>query len=212
MKHVFKIFIFATFIIASNYAYGQIDLGVIGGLHSVKNEVSPSDGFDTKSRLEYGFGLLVNLPISNGFGIQAQPMYLRKGGDIEIDGFPENVSVSADYFELPILASYTYGSGNVKPYAIVGPSIGFLLNAKQKASFIPRDQEDIKDVTKSIDFSLVFGLGAKIKIGSPSLWVQANYFHGVANLDDDSSNGDFTETINSRGIGFMVGVTFPIGN
>lgn len=211
MKRLIRFLLFAMFVVTANLSYAQVDLGAMGGLHWAKNKITPAEGFSLKYRLEFGVGAFANFPLSNSFSIQTQPMYLRRGGDIAIHGFTEIISVYADYIEIPVFARYTFGSSTVRPYLFAGPSLGFLLNAKQVASFIPQSQENVKQDTKSTDFSLVGGGGLKFNVGTPSLYVQAMYLHGTKNIDNDASTGDYTETIRSRGIAVMFGVSWPLG-
>jgi hypothetical protein len=66
----------------------------------------------------------------------------------------------------------------------LGPQIGFLVSAKEKSG---GNTTDMKDATKSTDFSLV--LGAGYGIGS-SVVLDARYNFGLTQLQKDLGSGE----------------------
>ncbi|KAA3660814.1 MAG: PorT family protein, partial [Calditrichaeota bacterium] len=116
-----------------------------------------------------------------------------------------------DYIEVPVLLKFLFGQNDVKPYAMVGPSIGYLLSSKMEydLGIFGSGEEDIKDETKSIDFGVGFGGGVTMPMGKNSIFVEARYAIGFVNLNDDPED---TETeIKTNGFQVFVGMTFPIG-
>lgn len=189
----------------------QIDVGVIGGVHLTSNRVDPDDFFDVKSRPEFGFGGVIGIPLMDALSLKIEVLYLRKGSDIRVTGFDEDVEVVAEYIEFPIMAKYSFDAGGIHPYLIAGPTIGFLLSARQTASFIPSEAEDIKDDTESLDLGIGIGAGVDLPIGSNTLFAHVKYLYGLMNKDADDGEADQTESIHSQGIAIMLGFTFPLG-
>jgi hypothetical protein len=204
------IFLLCVLFMAASAAFAQIDVGIMGGANFTTNVIKPDPGFEEKYRTEYGIGLFANMPVYKAFSVQFQPVYLRKGTDLGISGFDEDIRIAAQYLEFPILARYTFGSGMVRPYYFVGPSFGYLLNAEHTASFIPSAQEDTKDQVKSYEISLCFGGGVQVALKKASFFVQLTRMHGFTNADDVEA-GDHSESIYGRGLSLMAGFSIPIG-
>ena len=210
MKKVFLLITLALFSFTGK-ALAQVDVGLLGGINHTSFNILPEPPFEEKSRPDFGCGLFVNVPLNESLSTQVQGMYLRKGGDLAITGINEDVKVVAEYLEFPVLLRYTFNSGNVRPYYFAGPSIGFLLKSTQKASFIPANQEDNKADSKKVEFSLCVGGGLQYVLKDISLYAQIMYMHGLTNNDNVDDPADYSDSIRSRSISYMVGVSIPLG-
>ncbi|MFO7446085.1 MAG: porin family protein [Ignavibacteriaceae bacterium] len=205
---------FSLFLIMGTITFSQVDIGVMGGIHSTTHDIMPDPGFEEKVRVESTVGIFANIPMYRSFSLQIQGMYIRKGSDLGITGFNEDIKTSAEYLEFPILARYTFGAAQdvIKPYYFIGPSVGFLLKARQTASFIPKEYEDdVEDDSKSYEISVCVGGGFQILLDKVSLYAQLKYMHGLTNVDDVEEAGDRSESIYSRGISYTLGISLPIG-
>ncbi len=210
MKKVLLLITVALFSFTGK-ALAQVDVGVLGGINHTSFNIVPDQPFEEKSRPDFGCGLFVNVPLNESLSAQVQGMYLRKGGDLAITGFNEDVKVVSQYLEFPVLLRYTFNSGCVRPYYFAGPSIGFLLTSTQKASFIPADQEDNKADSKKVEISLCVGGGLQYVMKDMSLYAQVMYMHGLTNNDNVENPADYSESIHSRAISYMVGMSIPLG-
>ncbi len=211
MKRQVILLTFLTILLVTVTAFAKVDLGVIGGIHNTTHIIVPDPGFEEKTRTEFGAGLFFNVPFHKCLSVQIQGMYLRKGSDLRIVGFDEDVKTVAEYLEFPVFLRYTFNFGKVRPYYFAGPSIGFLLSAKHMASFIPEEYEDAKNDSKAVELSLGVGGGIQILLDKVSLYGQIQYLHGLTNIDNVELEGDHSESIYSRGISYMIGVSIPIG-
>jgi hypothetical protein len=107
------------------------------------------------------------------------------------------------YLEVPVLARVSLPlEGAVVPCAVIGPTFGFALDAKETSDAPGFQSRDLSDDLQSVDEGATVGLGARIGRG-PTRWlVEARYFTGFNDLWDLSGN---LGSIN-HGFGLTVGV------
>lgn len=192
-------------------AQAQIELGVIGGINGTSVEFDPGNKVNPNSRLDFGAGAVANFPIEGVFSIHAQAMYLRKGTNYRVENVPGEIEAVLSAIEVPVFARFTFDAGNVHPYIMAGPSVAFTMNAEQTADFIASADEDISDDVKSIDVSWGAGLGFAFPVGDggTKIFLQGTFLRGITDIKEDDS--DFADSIYTRGVQAMAGVTFPIG-
>ena len=209
MKKIIFLTVVAIFSLCYQ-AKSELDLGVIGGVHSTTLNIEPSEDFDVEGRTAFGAGFFLNAHLNEVLSLQVTPMYLQKGGNARYDlNFLEYTEFRADYLEIPILLRLNFDAGMVQPYIIAGPSIGFQLNS----TYLDGDGEevDIADETKNMDISAVLGAGLEIELDNMSLFGQLTYSHGLSNLDNSDGFLDFTDEIYTRSFGVFVGLSVPLG-
>ena len=186
-------------------ANAQVNLGVIGGLNLASLSFDPDpDGVDLSNRTGFGIGGVLSFGLGETLALQLNPMFLQKGVKAKATelGITLETELKASYIEVPAMLKFAFGSSDTKPYAMVGPTVGFLLSAKQ-------DETDIKDDVKSIDFGLTFGGGVSLPMGNNTVFVEGRYSLGLSDINDDSDpNADKVKT---KGIQIMAGITFPFG-
>ena len=211
MKNM-KIILAVLTVIAVLPASAQISLGVLGGLNLANLNMDEGDMGDAEfaSRTVFGFGGILDYSISENVALRLEPMYLQKGADIVVDGYDDQFIVKLSYFEVPMMFKYSFGSDNVNPYIMAGPSIGFLLEAKTEVIVSGVSEEtDIKDETSNVDFSLGFGAGVSLPMGNNSIFVDARYALGLTNIVDDPDAPD--DDVKNKGIQIFAGISFPVG-
>lgn len=184
-------------------ASAQMDVGVLGGLNLANLSVDPGIGADLKTRTGFGFGGVLGIGLGEMFSLEFEPMFLQKGAKAEAGG--TDGKIKADYLEVPVMLKVPFGQGNVKPYVMAGPQVGYLLSAKVEAG---GQEQDIKDDVKSIDFGVAFGAGVGIPAGNNTVFIEGRYALGLTDVNDDSN--DPTE-IKTKGIQIFAGITFPLG-
>jgi len=128
---------------------------------------------------------------------------MQRGGNISEAG--DDFTFKLSYLELPLMIKYNFKTSNtLVPYAMAGPSLGYLLNAKIEFG---DDEVDAKDQLKRVDFGLGLGGGVSIPRGKLTLFGEARYVLGVSNINDDQS--DETK-VRNRGLQILFGATVPI--
>ncbi len=153
----------------------ETKFGVKAGANYASAIGSDSDGSD--GRIAYHFGGFAQIGITEKFAIQPELLYSLQGAQSEDDS---DLKADFSYLNLPILAKI-YATEGLSFYA--GPQFGLLLSAKEDV-FTKDDDIDVKDASKSIDISGVFGteyeLAAGIRFG-------ARYNLGLTKVSDDKA-------------------------
>lgn len=178
----------------------------IGGLLTIGSStvnVDPNPSSENYSgRFGYGLGVVLDRQLYEQFELHTEPMFLQKGTTIEIDG--DEVQLKFSYFELPVMVRYNFQpTGNVIPFTMAGPSLGYLTGAKFEYQ---GTEENAKDEFKSFDFGIGFGGGVKLQKDNLELFAEARYGFGLANIHDNESKGT---TIKNRGLHIVFGVSVP---
>jgi hypothetical protein len=178
------------------------------------------EDFEEESILGFQAGLVAEIPISEGFAIQPELLWVQKGGRrlYELAGSSYEQSVTYNYVQVPVLAKVkageTDGSG-LGLYFFGGPFVGYALNGKVEqdltvAGVTTESEFDIEfddeDNQRRIDWGASFGLGANLG----ALFVDLRYDLGINNLLDDDAinNNDNDPYLRTRGIGLTAGFVF----
>lgn len=182
----------------------QWNIGALLNIGSSTVNVDPNPSSEEYSgRFGFGMGVVLDRPLTGQIDLHTEPMLLQKGTTIDDDG--EEVVFKSSYLELPMMIRYNFQpSGNITPYAMAGPSLGYLTGAK----FEYRSSEnEAKDDFKSFDLGIGLGGGAKIPKDNLELFAEARYVLGLANINDDESRGT---TVKNRGVHVVFGFTVPL--
>ena len=161
-------------------------------------------------RLSGQFGGFVTWSNDGWFAITGELLYSGKGARYRTDGFFEDIKgvYRMDYVEIPILfRGFFLTEGRVRPHASIGPSVGFLVLARQK-NFEPVETDGVSfyDNVRKVDVGVNVGTGINFEVGN-NIWInpEIRYNLGLINVAEDLSrrNGNFA---------VMLGVGFPIGS
>src|SRR5688572_4287953 len=111
-----------------------------------------------------------------------------------------NTTTKLSYVNVPLLFEF----GNKVSFQ-AGPQVGLLLSAKESGTILNQQiDDDLKGITKRVDFSFVLGTG--IRLGEDlSLGARINL--GLSEIFDDSGDGDFP-SIKNRVFHFYLGYRF----
>ena len=168
------------------------------------NVSTGTSGEDYSSYLGFGIGAVVDRTLTDQLDLHAEPMFLQKGGKIKTSNFEGIYKVN--YLEIPLMFRYTLDlSEALLPYAMAGPSIGLLTNAKLKVK--DGGEQDEKDNTNFFDFGVGFGGGVKHPRGNKTFFAEIRYVLGLANINKEADES----TVKNRGLQIVAGVTIPIG-
>jgi hypothetical protein len=196
----------------------QIRVGLFGGRHNANMNVSHPDSIplDFTAVHAGGYGGLIEFGANETVGLRLAPMYLQKGtkqtfrhsvlGDI-------SSRLRFSYFEIPVLIRLAFLRKNFSPYVLAGPSVGYLLQAKQeydKSAPLPPTfprERNIKDQSKSWDWSMRYGGGLNFRFGAAAFFMQADYGLGLAKINSFSGMA-----YKSRGWYYSAGLTFSFGD
>ena len=198
------VIVFLTFLLVVPLQ-AQLEIGGLFSLNLASIGVSPEiSSEDYSSRLGFGIGAVVDYPLTGQIDLHAEPMFLQKGGKIETSYFVAVYKVH--YLEIPIMFRYTFQhSSSLLPYAMAGPSIGFLSGAKY--DFKDDGEQDAKDETGFFDFGVGFGGGVKKPHGKMTLFTEVRYVLGLTNINKEADES----TVKNRGLQVVAGITIPVG-
>jgi hypothetical protein len=207
-----------------------IDFGFKGGINLAELSYDPDPfedgtGIDKSMYLRFGGGVVLSFNITPTFSIDANALYLMKGSKHTGDGlvyeeYPEYVfdvdaRVNLSYIVVNPMIRFSPVAGGVAPYFMVGPEIGFLMDAKMLTEVSGGGEtidgeEDIKDDLKSTDMALNFGAGFEFPSGSSTFFLEAQYSLGLTNISDpEEEEGEDSELeIKTKGIYFFAGIRF----
>jgi len=188
-------------------------MGFIGGINIANLDEESSD---YNSLTVFGFGGVAEFGLGEKMGLCLQPMYLQKGASEEMSGV--TVEMQLAYIEIPVLFKLYLGTGDTKPYLMAGPTIGFSLSADMEISYGGMSASvDVSDMMETFDYGLAFGGGVSFPVGNNSIFVEAKYSLGLADIakEGEIEVDGMTQTIpdaevKTSGIQIMAGMTFPL--
>ena len=154
-------------------------------------------------------GAYIKFQFNEVLGFQPEVLYAQKGAKqtelIDVGGGFGVIEGEwqYDYIEIPLLLSFTVPTeGTMAPHFFAGPTISILASAKG----VSGGQEiDLKDFTKSTDFSLTIGGGLTVG-GATKFVLDLRYVMGFSEFDDVGLNEIFLRKHNT--IAFMGGIQF----
>ena len=148
-------------------------------------------GKDTEHgmKIGYQFGALMEYKFNPNFAIAPEVVFASQGGKFKIYE-AENKKVdntfTINYINVPVMFKW-YATPNFS--FDLGPQVGFNVYSKYKVGDL--DAEDIKDMTKSVDFGV--GLGGTYNL-TDNAFIQARYTMGLT----DAFKGELNEAKNGN--------------
>lgn len=187
--------------------------GFMGGLNLARLSGAGVEEFDVKNRVGFLAGAFAEIGVVRNFAIEPEIYYTMKGAKATDAG--EDLEFKADWLEIPLLAKVlipieSASKVKVRPHFYAGPAVAFRTSCKVKGESggvsVEVECDEFDTSVKKTDFSIVFGGGVDI---GPVL-VGVRYDLGLTDLNDDPE-ATSEDTIRSRALSFLVGVSFPLG-
>lgn len=196
---------FVFVVLAATIASAQWSVGVRGGAYS--GTVTKPELFTTITpdfRWSPGLNLAVfaerelseNVAIRSELALQQKGFLMREGTDFNVGKLPVRLGVSSayrvSYVEAPVLLKLAAGNELAKVYAIVGPSVGYAVDAQ----LITRPQAiiDFRPIRTDVsmdaigyqrfELSGIAGAGISLKAGAGEIMIEGRYQHGISRLLD----------------------------
>jgi hypothetical protein len=189
---------------ANSQAQSAFDIGIRGGVTQATfygDDVASND-----FRPGFTGGVFLTYHVNKAFSIQPEVLYSLRGAKNHFSATTspnlEDVRVSQDVIEIPVLFKLSAPLSPITPRVYVGPSIGFITNTSV-------DGVDADDAFKDVDFGGVLGgeIAYQVKGGPLSeIALDGRYNLGFVNLGDV---GDFEEVRNSAFTG-TISLSFNI--
>jgi len=214
MKKAILVLVLAVLVSAPVMAATTFNWGIKAGLSYSKDAWSGDDG-SAKPLFRPTFGVFAVIDLKPNLAIQPEVDYLITG-DKWKDTFDSTTStevIAFSYLHIPVLVKYGFSqAGKIRPSVFAGPALGILLSAREKGytnGGLDYD-ENIKDLFKSVDVGLDFGLGAEMAFGKMKGLLDLRYYLGLTNAYQPPtmlmSIVDFS--MKNRALIFTVGLIF----
>lgn len=180
----------------------------IGAKAGVTFSTVDDEDFDAESLLAFGGGGYVRFAFPQGFSIQPELLWMRKGAEQDFGTFEAELKL--DYVEVPVLVRYDIPTaGNISPYLFAGPSFAFEISCKVSDTdtdedFDCDDEEDFE--TESFDAGATGGAGVGFAAGRGTLFLEGRYTFG---LMDIVASEEFEAK--NRSAAVMIGYGVPLG-
>ena len=192
MKTTFALVI--ALLVSAGTATAQTSFGVKAGLNLANLSIDEAeDTFEPENRTGFVAGVFVTIRGGGIFAFQPEVLVSNQGAK-----FSDTVgsgSAKIDYLQVPLLARI--GPSNVG--IVVGPSIGYRINAKLSGGGLTED-EDFSDQIERMDVGLVAGVTGDIG----RLVLDGRYTWGLTNIEKEAT----ADKTRNRVISFTVGLRF----
>lgn len=166
----------------------KVHFGIVGGI-GVSNKIG---GYSSDPRQGLTMGLIaaIDLPYSlSSFetGIETGVFYTQKGFKNPSRRINAQ-TVVLDYLEVPVMGKLSYHYSNIiEPYAVAGGYLGFRTAAETIQD--DGDREDLDEVTKSMDFGFIGGIGSDFNFNTATVSLQLRYEVGLPRWFDEGFSG-----------------------
>jgi opacity protein-like surface antigen len=147
-------------------------------------------------------GIDLTYQMRDDIGIRLEGLYTRRGikgdftGDFRMNpsAVPDTVTtwldVTFDYFEIPLLAVYSYRALDyLKINAMTGPALSVHIKSDWKADKLEKEGA-LDDFMKKTGFSWVFGAGIEFEVAERSLVLEGRWTLGLTSIDDSKLGQD----------------------
>jgi len=179
------------------------DFKIMGGFDLSKYRVLPEEA---NINWNYKRGFLAGIGFERTFYrnifLEFDVLYFKKGSKIELVDLPNfKMKYNLNSLSIPILLRVKLLDGTA-PYILGGIEFSSILSHTVKSE--GKEEVDIKQSTKSIDYGFVFGCGFEIEIEEYLFFfIEARYHLGRANIINNPVEKD---SINTQAILVLVGV------
>ncbi|GHT23591.1 hypothetical protein AGMMS4957_15340 [Bacteroidia bacterium] len=198
MKKV--ILIMAVALSAATVSAQGLKFGVTAGLNLSTFSGDGTD--DLKFTPGFQAGVVVDYALTESFSIAPELLFAQRGAKEERNGGSQTMTLN--YLQLPINATYKLALGDSKLLVFAGPYVGYGLSGTAKwEGGGESGSNDIKfgsdEMFKALDFGL--NIGAGYQIGS--IYAKVQYNLGLANISNDDD-----DSLKNGNIGISVGYLF----
>lgn len=199
--------------VASASAESRVSLGLRGGINFAGASVSTdSPLFTIGASGESRFLAGITSEFSVGpVEMELDATYTQKGANLTVratGASAPKLTTRLDYLEVHLRAlRVTLGSSQLKlqPYLFAGPTLGFRLSAKADT---PDGTRDIKDSTKSTEWTIEAGAGLKYRVSpKTSFTTEVCYAYGLTNILKDTEG---LRSYKSRDVKVSAGILFRL--
>ena len=200
MKKLLKfILIIVFFSSISDNALAQLSIntGLKGGLNFANFSLDPKSIYDYSYYSGIVAGFYLEVDIWGPIGFQGELLFSQKGAKFNTN--TEEVTVSLNYIEIPILLKYSIPLGPTLSFDIQGgPYFGQKLSEKWRGFSYKPEQ----DFFKNSDYGITLGVGVKFNALFNYIYIDTRYSKGLADISLDNGEVKNKNMVIIAGIGF----------
>lgn len=186
-------------------SFGQIDLGVKGGIN-FSTQIASGTAWSTDGVIAgFNVGGIIRYHITEWLAIRSDISYIQKGRRYR-NPFEKSTNVPDrfNYIIIPLKAEISVGErvGLNKGQKLIfaaGPYYGFLLNAERKEN---GTKISLDETTKNYDYGLSLDLGFEFPVKNHSITFGANYETGILKF------ADYDNELKNNNISLYIGFIF----
>jgi hypothetical protein len=171
----------AALLICATSAQAQVSVGVRAGFSLA--DLSIKDAADTlepDNRTGLVAGVFVIVPTGSLVAFQPEVLVSMQGA--KVSDLANRATIKLDYLQVPLLARIKPSKSPIG--LLLGPSLGYRLNAKVTGNGLSDAEQDIEDQVKKTDVGFVAG----VALDAAHLVIDARYIWGLTNINDDSTD------------------------
>lgn len=207
MKKV--LILFSFFMLIHVYTIGQVELGLYAGIDN--GRLSGDKLTNTRYAPKTGFllGLSFDTHVNDIISLSFQPGLITTGSKIQVpdaivNEYKDSVSVSVNYFLLPIFVKIQ--SKSKRLYFSAGFEFGYGLSLKADNEI---EEIDITDELNKWNVSAAFGIGYRVPIKRSGLYFELRYVQGLVNLAKPEED-DSLPRVKLSGLKILTGFQIPV--
>lgn len=159
----------------------------------------------------YQVGFTADLPLGNkGFSIGAELNFLGQFYEYTTNQFGFSALLLQEeqlWGELPLMARYTFGKGNIKYYVQLGGAVSYLISSEATTErtdsvnleignrSVSGPSVDLADQRNSLNYSIIGGGGIRIKnvLGRGYILADFRFTYGIPNIVNEEGRYENTE-------------------
>jgi hypothetical protein len=191
-------------------------VGFVTGLTISKFEIDFGN-LDTKTG--FAFGGVLDFVLDERFAVRVTPVFIQKGAKQTVTDDMEfgaaDLTFDVNYFEVPILLKYGAYAGLVRPYVLIGPTIGFNVSSTRRIQAqATSDKTDIEAAFRIFDIGAAVGAGVSFPVQDHLFFIEGRYGFGLVNVLQDPQFSQFVRALEfgehakTRNIQLMTGISF----
>ncbi len=158
MKYTYLLLLqLALLLFYSQLSYSQITFGVKSGMNIATTKDLTAI---PKNRIAWYAGVVSIIPLQNKFFLQSELLYSSKGHRSPNEIGRSNITLRVNYINLPIMVGYKIDR---KTSLLIGPELGYLINAKLKIADVREPISVSKNYAPNVDLGMDIAVNYKLK-------------------------------------------------
>jgi len=209
-----KFFLIAFLLLSFTSSFAQFKIGAIGGLNMGTFKGDQLDGGTYNKLIGTNWAVIFDAKLSNQIVLSLQPGLSNKGTKItySVKGEKEpvdSIAIKINYFSIPLILKIS--SKNERFYAIGGIEAGIPLSANAEFLTKTDDVRDVKNHISDVNIIMHFGVGYRIPVGKPTLFLEARYLQGLNNaVPAENPEYNFFPRVRTSDVQLLFGIEFPL--